>query len=252
MNGNIPYVPWLTGYIALLVGAAMTFLFRSSLVFTSALDPLIGMGFISIERVYPLTLGSSIGSTATAILAALTASPDVLLHTLQIAFVHLFFNLTGILLFYPIPFMRIPIPMAKFLGNVTAQYRWFAMFALVIMFLILPATVLGLSIAGTVALECVGVPFLIIVVAVVIINIFQMYCPFMLPPVMRNWLWLPVFFRSLEPYDRHFMKFPCCNKVEQRKKDTCNVIIESDSVTVVTSPSNVSIVEKHLIAVDKL
>ncbi|KAI9561077.1 (+)/Pi cotransporter [Daphnia sinensis] len=252
INGNIPYVPWLTGYIALLVGAGMTFLLRSSLVFTSALDPLIGMGFVSIERVYPLTLGSSIGSTATALLAALTASPDALHDTMQIAFVHLFFNVTGIVLFYPIPFMRLPIPVAKFLGDVTAKYRWFAMFALIIMFLILPSTVLGLSIAGTVTLQCVGIPFLIIIIAVVIINVFQRYCPFLLPPVMRNWLWLPDFCRSLEPYDRHFTKFPCCNRVEQREKVTCSVVIVNDSETVIASSSYQSTRVEEGISVDKL
>nr|CAH0108752.1 unnamed protein product [Daphnia galeata] len=159
INGEIPYVPWLTGYIAIFVGAGMTFIVRSSLVFTSALDPLIGVGFISIERVYPLTLGSNIGATTTALLAAFAASPDALHNTLQIALVHLFFNVTGILLFYPIPFMRLPIPMAKFMGDVTAKYRWFAILCLVGLFLLLPATVLGLSIAGAAALKLLPVLF---------------------------------------------------------------------------------------------
>ena len=42
---------------------------------------------------------------------------------LQIALVHLTFNLTGILLFYPLPAMRWPIAVARALGNVTAEYR---------------------------------------------------------------------------------------------------------------------------------
>lgn len=57
LNSKIPYVPWLTGYIALGVGAIMTFLVQSSSVFTSALTPLVGLGVISVERTYPLTLG---------------------------------------------------------------------------------------------------------------------------------------------------------------------------------------------------
>jgi sodium-dependent phosphate cotransporter len=41
LNAKIPYLPWLTGYIAILVGAVMTFLVQSSSVFTSALTPLV-------------------------------------------------------------------------------------------------------------------------------------------------------------------------------------------------------------------
>ena len=65
---------------------------------------------------------------------------------------HLFFNVSGILLFYPIPFMRFPIRMAKLLGDTTAKYRWFAIAYMVIMFIILPLLVMAgrLSFAGSV------------------------------------------------------------------------------------------------------
>ena len=42
----------------------MTILVQSSSVFTSALTPLVGLGVISIDRMYPLTLGSNIGKQA--------------------------------------------------------------------------------------------------------------------------------------------------------------------------------------------
>lgn len=38
----------------------------------------LGIGVISIERAYPLTLGSNLGTTTTAILAALTSPGDKL------------------------------------------------------------------------------------------------------------------------------------------------------------------------------
>ncbi|XP_057371629.1 sodium-dependent phosphate transport protein 2B-like [Daphnia carinata] len=237
INAKIPYVPWLTGYIALAVGAGMTFIVQSSSVFTSALTPLVGIGVISLERVYPLTLGSNIGTTTTALLAALAASPDALHDTLQISLVHLCFNVTGILLFYPIPFMRFPIPMAKFLGNETAKYRWFAILYLVGMFFFLPAIVLGLSIAGTIALLVVGVPVLIVLIAIAVIKILQRKWPFLLPSVMRDWKWLPVGCRSLEPYDRQFAKCACCNKFRQGEDSKENnttssvVLVESESST---------------------
>lgn len=106
------------------VGCCLTVLVQSSSVFTSALTPLAGVGMVSLERIYPLTLGANIGTTTTGLLAALAAPPAALKDTLQLAFCHLFFNLTGILLFYPIPKTRLPIPLAKALGNVTAEYRY--------------------------------------------------------------------------------------------------------------------------------
>lgn len=45
-SSRLPDLPfpfaWLTGYLAILVGAGMTFLVQSSSVFTSTMTPLIG------------------------------------------------------------------------------------------------------------------------------------------------------------------------------------------------------------------
>lgn len=46
------------GYVAILVGATLTALIQSSSVFTSSLTPMAGLGLITLERLYPLTLGS--------------------------------------------------------------------------------------------------------------------------------------------------------------------------------------------------
>ena len=53
------------GYFAIVIGCVMTILVQSSSIFTSALTPLAGIGVISLERIYPLTLGSNIGTTTT-------------------------------------------------------------------------------------------------------------------------------------------------------------------------------------------
>ena len=51
-----------------------------------------------------MVLGSNIGTTVTGILAALgSANLNV---SLQIAFCHTLFNLSAILFWYPIPFLR--------------------------------------------------------------------------------------------------------------------------------------------------
>jgi solute carrier family 34 (sodium-dependent phosphate cotransporter) len=209
INANIPYVPWVTGYLALLVGAIMTFLVQSSSVFTSALTPLVGVGVITIERVYPLTLGSNIGTTTTSLIAAMAADAKNLQYTLQISLCHLLFNLTGILLFYPIPFLRFPIPMAKFLGETTSKYRWFSIAYLIGMFFLLPAIIFGLSVAGNVALLVVLIPMSVMLFVVFVICVMQRKKPSWLPVVLRNWKFLPLWMRSLEPVDRIISRLAC-------------------------------------------
>lgn len=44
-----------------------------------------GIGVIKIERVYPLSLGSNIGTTTTAILAAMASPGETLENSLQVS-----------------------------------------------------------------------------------------------------------------------------------------------------------------------
>ena len=89
-----------------LIGCLGTILVQSSSIFTSTLTPMVGVGLVEVETVYPLFLGSNIGTTFTAMLAALTQLKK---NTIQGALVHLFYNIIGILIFYPIPILRYPI-----------------------------------------------------------------------------------------------------------------------------------------------
>lgn len=54
-------------------------------ILTSVLFIWIGIGVISIERAYPLSLGSNIGTTTTAILAAMAGPGDTLANALQVS-----------------------------------------------------------------------------------------------------------------------------------------------------------------------
>lgn len=215
----------LTGYLAILVGAGLTMLVQSSSIFTSALTPLIGVGVVSLERAFPLTLGANIGTTATGVLAALASSSN-LDKALQIAFCHLFFNISGILVWYPIPYLRkVPISFAKTLGNKTADYRWFAIAYLVFGFFLLPAAVFGLSLAGWQILLGVAAPLLLLFLFIVIVNILQRKAPGHLPEVLHDWEWLPKWTRSLEPHDRVFTKVTELSKLcrSDRAKGTSNL-----------------------------
>ncbi|XP_066293032.1 sodium-dependent phosphate transport protein 2B-like [Branchiostoma lanceolatum] len=217
INAEFPgKLSFLAGYLAILVGAGLTILVQSSSIFTSTMTPLVGIGVISIERMYPLTLGSNIGTTTTGLLAAFANSGAKLENGLQIAICHLFFNLSGIALFYPIPFLRFPIGMAKWLGNTTADYRWFAVMYLVLMFFVFPAFVFGLSAAGWQYLAAVGGPLALLVVVIVVVNVLQHKHPNVLPAKLKNWEWLPLWMHSLQPLDSVITKmlavFCCCKK----------------------------------------
>ncbi|XP_074652262.1 sodium-dependent phosphate transport protein 2B-like isoform X1 [Tubulanus polymorphus] len=206
VNADFPgKCSFLTGYLAILLGAGLTVLVQSSSIFTSALTPLVGVGVLSLDRMYPLTLGANIGTTATGLLASLASDGDQLPNAMQVAFCHLFFNITGIIIFYPIPFMRkLPINMAKFLGMRTCNYRWFPIVYLIFMFFLLPGAIFGLSLIGWQALVGVGVPILALVIAILIIKLIQAKRPSCLPVTLKNWKFLPECLRSLAPIDRFF------------------------------------------------
>ncbi|XP_066053059.1 sodium-dependent phosphate transport protein 2A [Chamaea fasciata] len=211
INTDLPHpLSWLTGYFAMVVGAGMTFVVQSSSVFTSAITPLIGLGVISIERAYPLTLGSNIGTTTTAILAALASPGDKLASSFQIALCHFFFNISGILLWYPLPFTRLPIRMAKALGERTAKYRWFAVLYLITCFLLLPSLIFGISMAGWQVLVGVGAPFLGLLFFVGLVNALQAHSPGRLPKWLQTWDFLPAWMHSLQPLDRVITQATLC------------------------------------------
>lgn len=221
INADLPgRLSFLTGYVAILMGAGMTILVQSSSVFTSALTPLVGLGVIRLERMYPLTLGSNIGTTGTGLLAAMAASGDKLGAALQIALCHLFFNISGILLFYPIPASRIPIKLAKMMGNTTAQYRWFAVFYLVVVFFIVPGIVFSLSMLGLVPMSIVVGCILLILLVIIAINVMQRKYAHLLPTKLRSWDFLPIWLHSLDPLDwlvsRVVRQCCCCRSIHKR------------------------------------
>jgi sodium-dependent phosphate cotransporter len=131
------------GYLAMLIGAGLTILVQSSSITTSTLTPLVGMGILRLEQMYPLTLGANIGTTITGILAAMVADGT---GPLQVALAHLFFNVTGIIIWYPIPFMRrVPLAAARALGKATRIWRGFPLLYIFMAFFVIPILLLGIS-----------------------------------------------------------------------------------------------------------
>lgn len=133
----------LNDYLALCVGIVMTVVVQSSSVVTSVLTPLVGIGVLPVAKMFPMTLGANIGTTATALLAAVTAMK---LAGMQIALSHLLFNIFGILIWFPLPAMRrVPIGLACLLGMYASFYRWVPLAYILTAFLLVPALALGIT-----------------------------------------------------------------------------------------------------------
>lgn len=212
---------YMTDYVMMLVGCGITVIVQSSSVFTSTLTPLVGVGLITVERMFPLTLGSNVGTTVTGILAALPNTGQDLANAMQVALCHLFFNLLGIIIWYPIPILRrVPLRGAKFLGVTTSEYRWFSIVYILFLYLLVPAAVLGLSLLSVWAFVGVAIFVLVLVIFIIVLNVLQSRAPQVLPSCMRTWDFLPEPLRSLAPYDRAITSCSAkCAKCRKNKGD---------------------------------
>jgi sodium-dependent phosphate cotransporter len=122
--------------VAMVFGAAITFMVQSSSISTSMVVPLIGAGILTLEAVFPFTLGANVGTTMTAMLAALSTGA---IGAVIVAFSHFFFNVTGIALIYPVPFIRkIPIYLARRLADLTSRKRFYAFAYVALVFYLVP------------------------------------------------------------------------------------------------------------------
>ncbi len=125
-----------SGFVAILLGAIITVSVQSSSITTSVLVPLAASGVLTLENIYPVTLGANVGTTVTALMAALaTGNPAAV----TVAVVHTLFNLSGIALFYPIRALRrIPLRLAAGLADVAAKRRGTAIIYAVGVFVVVP------------------------------------------------------------------------------------------------------------------
>jgi len=139
----IRYALKVNDYLAILIGMAITITVQSSSVCTAALTPLAGIGVLTLVKMLPLTLGANIGTTCTALLASLVS---LKFGAVQIALVHLFFNIIGILIWFPFsPMRRIPLDAARMLGLYASYFRALPPIYIFVAFVIIPGISLGIS-----------------------------------------------------------------------------------------------------------
>lgn len=121
---------------AMLFGLIITALVQSSSVTTSLAVPLAGAGILTIQQIFPYTLGANVGTTITAMLAALAVGE---VHAVTVAFAHMLFNVCGILVIWPLPAIRkLPIIMAEKMTDIAMHSRIIPVVWLLFFFFLLP------------------------------------------------------------------------------------------------------------------
>jgi sodium-dependent phosphate cotransporter len=122
-----------TVFRALLLGLILTSVVQSSSITTSLVVPLVGAGVLTLEQIFPYTLGANIGTTVTAVLAAMATGR---IEAVTVAFAHLAFNICGIAVFLPLK--RIPIALANWLTIYAVRSKIVPFLYLAVVFFLIP------------------------------------------------------------------------------------------------------------------
>lgn len=127
---------------AMVFGLLVTCAVQSSSITTSLAVPLAGAGILTLAQIFPYALGANVGTTITAILASLaTGNPAAV----TVAFAHLLFNVSGILIIWPHPGIRaIPIWCAEWLSAAAEKHYWVPFAFLLLVFFAVPMTMIAL------------------------------------------------------------------------------------------------------------
>jgi sodium-dependent phosphate cotransporter len=127
---------------AMLFGLFVTALVQSSSVTTSLAVPLAGAGILTIQQIFPYTLGANVGTTITAMLAALAVGE---VPAVTVALAHMLFNVCGILVIWPVPAIRkLPIVMAEKMTRVAMHSRVIPVVWVLFFFFAVPAAAIFL------------------------------------------------------------------------------------------------------------
>jgi len=124
------------GTVAILLGIVITVAVQSSSITTSIMVPLAAAGVVTIHNIFPVTLGANVGTTITALLAALAAANS---NSLTVGLVHTLFNVSAIVILYPIAKIReIPIRLAQGLAEIAVSRQALAVAYVVTVFIVIP------------------------------------------------------------------------------------------------------------------
>ncbi len=130
----------------IVAGTLITILVQSSSTTTSLMVPLAGAGVFGLAQIYPFTLGANIGTCITALLAATAVSGAEAVPALEIAMVHMLYNVLGVIVIYGIPFLcKLPIMGAQTLAQVASERKYLAFVYIISVFFVVPGILLGIT-----------------------------------------------------------------------------------------------------------
>jgi sodium-dependent phosphate cotransporter len=116
-----------------LIGLLLTVIVQSSSITTSLMVPMAGAGILALEQIFPYTLGTNVGTTVTAILAALVTGN---LAAIVVAFSHLIFNICGMIIWWPLK--DVPIFLARKFSRYSIRNKIIPVGYIIILFFIVP------------------------------------------------------------------------------------------------------------------
>lgn len=129
-------------YKSFVWGSVLTATVQSSSITTSLMVPLVATSKVSLQKSFPFIIGANIGTTVTALIAAVFKSEAAI----SIALVHFLFNFFGLLIFLPFkPLRRIPGLLAARFGKLTQRNRLIGFLYIVLMFFLIPFLLIYLN-----------------------------------------------------------------------------------------------------------
>ena len=129
--------------------------------------------------------------------------------------------------------MRFPKRISHQLGKAVLKYKWFIFFYVSSVYFILPLIVFGLAlIPYWIGLAIFVLPFVLLILFVLVIFFIQSWLPKILPDKLKNFDWLPVWMRSLEPLDKVIKSLArtCCSCRKKVKSETETGIPQVETV----------------------
>lgn len=118
-------------------GVLLTAAIRSSTITTSMVVPLVAKKIVRLRSAASFIVGANIGTTITAFIAVTLSTQAKTAFT--IAFAHLLFNVTGVILFLLIPVVKeLPLRLSDLLGKLTLKYRLAGLLYILLTFFFIP------------------------------------------------------------------------------------------------------------------
>lgn len=125
---------------AFALGLVLTVMVQSSSITTSLAVPLAGAGILTLAQIFPLTLGANVGTTITAILAAMVTGQVA---AVTVAFAHLLFNISGIIILWPA--RAIPLGLARLMAGAATRSKLIPLFFIVLIFFVIPLVIIWIA-----------------------------------------------------------------------------------------------------------